>query len=341
VQRKLLLLALLIVPLLAAAVWWRMRSTPDDPLAVAREKVGTRSATPLLEQLRRERSGSAEVFFLSARQARLAGRADEARGYLDRADGLGWSGRQVERERALIAAASDFTTARPELEQRLAIHPADAEVLLTLGEGELQQGRRDLAAKYADQVLQQDPSNTRALYIRGAARHDQRRLDQACSDLEAALAAGPEPLVYPSARLVLARCLLDLGHFARALELFREARADDPDNLLALFGLGRAASYLALFDEAEEAFVDVLERRPGHVETLLALAQVVEQRGDLPRALACVEAAERGDPNRLETIARLVKLLSATGQTERAAGYEERYQALDPTRNTSTPDKSP
>ncbi|QJX00836.1 tetratricopeptide repeat protein [Frigoriglobus tundricola] len=118
---------------------------------------------------------------------------------------------------------------------------------------------------------------------------------------------------------------------SRALALFQAVRAEEPTNLLALFGVGRAASYLGRWDEAERAFRAVLELRPGHVETLLALAQVVEQRGDLPRALGYLEEAERGDPKRLETLSRLVKLLSALGQSERAGQYEQRYRELDPT----------
>ena len=132
-------------------------------------------------------------------------------------------------------------------------------------------------------------------------------------------------------------------------ELFRAARTDDSSNPLALFGVGRAASYGGHLDEAEEAFRAVLVLRPGHVETLLALAQIAEQRGDLPRALAYLEEAEKGDPNRLETHARLAKLLAALGQSERAEAHEARYRALDPNRrppNTSvkpatTPGESP
>jgi tetratricopeptide (TPR) repeat protein len=76
----------------------------------------------------------------------------------------------------------------------------------------------------------------------------------------------------------------------------------------------------------------VLRLRPGHVETLLGLAQVVEQSGDLDRALGYLEEAEKGDPKRLETLSRMSKLLAARGQLDRARDYEARYRALDPNR---------
>ena len=82
----------------------------------------------------------------------------------------------------------------------------------------------------------------RALYLRGVAWQEGRRLDLARADLEAAVAAGPNALDYPKARQALAICLLDLGDFPPAADLFRAALVDDPDDVYALFGSGRASS---------------------------------------------------------------------------------------------------
>ncbi|OWK40454.1 tetratricopeptide repeat protein [Fimbriiglobus ruber] len=113
-----------------------------------------------------------------------------------------------------------------------------------------------------------------------------------------------------------------------AADLFRAALADDPDDVYALFGSGRAAGFLGQWAEAETFYKAVLVRRPGHVETLLAIAQVREQQGDAKAALADLEQAAAGDPNRLETLYRLAKLLRVTGQNERAAEYEAKYRDL-------------
>ncbi len=335
-KRRVIAFGLLIAPLIAVVAFgWRGRSAPADPLAEVREKVGTRSAGPLLEQLRRDRLRNPEVYLLSAQQARLEGKGADAAAYLDEATALGSPPSATERERALQRAGSHPQRARAALEPLLAAHPDHADLILTLAEAELQTGHHDRAEELADRVLQRVPADARALSLRGRARVQGRRLAEARADLERAVAGGPESLSFSAARVALATCLLDLGEFARALELFRAARADEPTNLLALFGVGRAASYLGHWDDAERAFLAVLDLRPGHVETLLALAQVVEQRGDLARALGYLEGAETGDPKRLETLSRLVKLLAALGQSERAGRYEQRYRELDPTGNVT------
>ena len=158
-----------------------------------------------------------------------------------------------------------------------------------------------------------------------------RRLDLARADLTAAVAAGPDALAYPRARLALATCLLDLGDFAPALDLFRAARAENPGDLVATFGVGRAAGHLRRLEEADEAFGAVLAARPTHVDTLLARAHVAEQRGDRPRALEHLERAEQADPERRETHSALARLLDALGYADRATAHEARYRALEPT----------
>jgi tetratricopeptide (TPR) repeat protein len=239
--RKRLALGLLVVAGVGAAAWW-FRSASADQLGDVRNRVGTHSATPVLARLREELPGSAEVFFLSARQARLEDKAEEASAHLTQAERLGWPGPAVERERTLVRAASDPRRARPVLEALLAADPSDADALLALAQVELQTGKPERAVDLADRVLRDSPTNGRALYVRGSAWARARRLDLARADLETAVATGPDALNYRPAQVALGSCLLDLGEFTRALELFRAVRADEPTNLLALFGVGRASS---------------------------------------------------------------------------------------------------
>lgn len=330
-NRRRLALGLPLVLLLAGLGWWAW-PVSADPLSGVRAKIGTHSASAELEGLRREQPDSAEVFFLSARQARLEDRPGDTGAHLARAEQLGWPAAAVERERIVARAASDYPRHGAALDALLASSPDDTGALLVAARGELQAGRPARAIELTTRVLQREPANAQALLIRGNAHSRARRFDLARADLESAVAVGPDALVYHQAQLALGTCLLDLGEFARALELFRAVRAAEPSNLLALFGTGRACSFLGQWPEAEGAYQTVLRLRPGHVETLLGLAQVAEERGDLTGALTHLEAAERGDPNRLETLSRLAKLLGAFGHTERAERYEARYRALDPNR---------
>jgi tetratricopeptide (TPR) repeat protein len=321
-------LGLVAVPLLVggAVLWHRTHNSLAARLAQARDRLGTHSAGAELDQLARAYPGSAEVHFLGARQARLEGRLDEASARLDRAAALGWPAAQVERERLFLLAEVDFARARPDLEARLDAAPDDRDVLLALAGGEYRLGRIDRPIELTERALRGAPGDGEALCLSGRLWLKARRLDRARANLEAALAAGPDALFYRQARLSLALCLLDAGDFGRSLELFRACRQDEPDNAVALFGVGRAASFLGRWDEAEEAFEAVLAGRPGHLETLLALAQVREQRGDPAGALDCLERAERADPDRVETHYRLAKLLRVMGRDGEAAVHEARFK---------------
>ncbi|MBN9122240.1 MAG: tetratricopeptide repeat protein [Planctomycetes bacterium] len=344
-RTRIVLGSLVVLALVAGAVRWRRAHVaPPDFCAEVRSKIGTRSATALLAKLRESHPNSAEVYFLSARQSRLEGNAPDAAVHAARAEELGWSRSQLARERVLRRAVTDARGARPELDDLLASDPNDSDGLAALAEGALQAGRSEEAVALAGRILERDPHDPRGLYLRGKARVQARQLDAARADLEAAVAAGPEPLVHAPARLALAMCLLDLGEFSRAFDLFCAARDEGPSDPLALFGVGRSATYLGRLDDAERAFSAVLELRPGHVETLVSLAQVVEQRGDLKRALGYLEAAERAEPDRRETHSRLAKILAALGQDEGAAHHESRFRALDPERkgpNTNPPKGMP
>ncbi len=310
--------------------WWYRAYSAERGLSEARALVGDRRADAVLADLRRRHPDRPDVFLLSARQSRLAGQPGEAWAHLERATALGADSAAVARENLLGRPATDFPGTRPDLDRLLAADPGDADVLLALADGELAQGRAEVAAELADRAVRNAPGDVRATAVRGEARMRARRLDLARADLTAAVAAGPDALAYPRARLALATCLLDLGEFAPALELFRAARTENPGDLVAAFGVGRTASHLRRLEEADEAFGAVLAARPAHVDTLLARAHVAEQRGDRPRALEYLERAEQADPNRRETHSALARLLDALGHADRAAAHEARYRALEP-----------
>jgi tetratricopeptide (TPR) repeat protein len=316
--------------LAAGGAWWYRAHAGQRRLDEARALVGTRPADAALEDLRRRYPDRPEVFLLSARQARLAGRPTDAWEHLERFTALGGSAAEAERERTLGRPPADFPVVRPALERLLGPDPGDPDVLLALADGELQAGHADAAAALADRAVRQAPADPRALAVRGEAWLRARRLDLARADLTAATGAGPDALAYPRARLALATCLIDLGEFGPARELCLAARRDNPDDLVAAFGVGRTASFLGRLDEAREAFAAVLAVRPTHAETLVSLAHVVEQQGDLPRAVEYLERAERADPRRRETQAALARLYAALGRDDRAAAHEARYRATDP-----------
>lgn len=80
-------------------------------------------------------------------------------------------------------------------------------------------------------------------------------------------AASPPRAVAPTLASQAAEAL-DKGEYARAADLYRRALAGDADNLVLHYGLGVAASYLNLKDEAIGEFKWVLARgAKGQAET--------------------------------------------------------------------------
>lgn len=316
----------------AGVVLWQQSSRFDSRLADARSKVGTRAASPLLDQLAQDYPQEAEIPYLQARQARLAGQPRAVVTALDRAKRLNGPAAQINRERLLTLATVDPRSAAGELEQMLASRPDDPDVLLAVASLEMQAGHEVRTLTLVDRVIAADGANLFAHHLRGKCLLQTRHLAEARAELEAAVAGGPEHLTFPAARMDLAICLLDLGDFDRAHELFVAARTDDPSSLLAVYGVGRTASYLNRLDEAETAYRDILQRDPKHVETLLAMAQVVEDRGELSAAVAFLERVVQVEPSRIEAHARLAKLLTSLGNEKQAAVHEARYHELETAR---------
>ncbi|QEL13515.1 tetratricopeptide repeat protein [Limnoglobus roseus] len=334
----------ILLVLAAGVVLWLRAGRFDTWLADARDKIGTRAASPLLDQLASDNPDQAEVPYLQARQARLAGKPQDVVTALGRAKQLGWSGALLDRERLLTLAAVDPRSARADVARAWESNPDDADLSLALAGCELQAGREARTLELVDRVLTRDPANLFAHHLRGKCLLQTRHLAEARASLEAAFAGGPDSLAHPAARLDLAMCLLDQGEFGRAHELFLAARKDAPSSPLATFGVGRTASYLNRLDEAEEAYQDILRQRPTHAETLLAMAQVAEQRGDLSAAIPYLERAVKVDPERAEIYARLAKLLTAVGDEKQAAVHESRYREIETARlkkREATPEVRP
>jgi tetratricopeptide (TPR) repeat protein len=327
-MRKLLLALLLLVCIgLVGLVWYRGQMLPRQ-LARARAGLGTREAGQLLEQLAQQYPDHAEVRFLNARQLRLEGQPGRALANLGRAAELGWPRSAVERESLLLRAQTDFPAVEPGLQALLDRDPHDREVALTLCLGWSRQQQLARAEALVNALLASDPGDAAALRVRGRIRLQQGQPHTARPDLETAVRDGAGWYFATDARLLLANCLLELGQFTDALQLFRECRAEEPENVRASFGIGRCHWYLGQWDEAAEAFAEVLRLRPDHLDALAHLAYVHEEKGDPRAALPLLEKALAYDPTWYDLYFRMAKILRALGQTERAAEYQKRALAV-------------
>lgn len=125
----------------------------------------------------------------------------------------------------------------------------------------------------------------------------------------------------------------------RAVEMYRQALAIDPDYAAGWAGLGdtyRTQSDLGLraFDEgyalAREAAERALALNPGHAHAHSVLGSISLSRYDLPTAANHFEQALALDPGDATIVSRAAELLWALGRIEEAIRFFEYRVARDP-----------
>jgi spermidine synthase len=133
--------------------------------------------------------------------------------------------------------------------------------------------RADEAAveRLADEALRANPSSARALSLRGQARLAQGRLDEALSDLTAAVRLAHEDA---ATRRALAYTLHRQGRVAESLPHYQLARAALPDDAELHNNLGAAHAQLGQLETARELFEQALRLDPAHADARRNLQQL-------------------------------------------------------------------
>jgi len=330
-MKNLLILGVIIIIAGAGMVLFLRDRKFSEDLKQARQSVGTQQGALLLEKLAQTHPDHAEIQFLQARQLRFRGDYDRALACCQRAANLGCPSDQVARETLLIKANQDFQQLEPDLQRLLESNPDDQEVVLILALGWSRLGNFSKAEALVKGVLERDPENGPALWVRGKILMQKHRPHDARPDLEKALSTGADQYYNSRARYQLADCYLELGKFENALRLYRECLTDEPDSSRAFFGIGRSCWFLNRWDEAGEAFREVLRRRPDHLDALSQLAYIYEEHGqpdDLSKALELLERAAQLDPKWYDLHFRMAKILKALDQDQRAAEHYRRAEQV-------------
>lgn len=170
------------------------------------------------------------------------------------------------------------------------------------------------------------------------------RSDDACDEIEEGLRLG----VSPSAedRGVRALLGLEIPGFERRFEQAsdRAAHGGDPSSALAemqsylerrpefwpaLFYAGVAMQRLGHDDAGLDLMAEVLSRRPGQLDALVAMADMFASRGNAKRALECVEEALDQHEDDQELHLHRARLLEALGRESEAEGSLDRAIELE------------
>jgi tetratricopeptide (TPR) repeat protein len=126
-----------------------------------------------------------------------------------------------------------------------------------------------------------------------------------------------------------ARASLEEGDLERAREALQRAIETDPNDSAALVDLGYLALGAGSTDEATGLFRQALEREPGNIDALRAIATIHGRSGraeDAYDAAASVADAQPEDPL---AVLELAELALDLGRLDEAASAFQRLRAVD------------
>lgn len=180
------------------------------------------------------------------------------------------------------------------LQEAKRIEPDDVNTLINLGIALHGQGNVEEAIASLRRAVHLDPNSAAAHYNLGAALYSRRRFDEARHQFEVTLRLVPEhdaarrSLV--SALLSLGSRLADQGRLTEALGHFRRARELDPANWRTAYNLGAAHAAAGNTGRAVELYLEALAHNPEAAEAHNALGRLHLEQG---RRIEAIEHFQR------------------------------------------------
>ena len=129
-----------------------------------------------------------------------------------------------------------------------------------------------------------------------------------------------------------ARRLEALGYVAERVEVAEGAVLPDPKDktdLLGRFAMARAAMHENKYAKARQLLSKVVEEEPELVDPRLTLAQVQMRTGDVDKAMAHIDEADRLSPGSTRILELRATALAMTGRTDEALTAVEQALVVD------------
>ena len=177
---------------------------------------------------------------------------------------------------------------------------------------------RNAAVIQLKNALQKNPDLAEARFLLGKALLEAGDLAAAEKELRKAA-----ELKYPPDQVapLLARALVSRGDYKKVIDEFAKADVTSPESKADLqTTLGQAWLAMGDVEAARAAFAAALAAQPGYAPALLGEARLKAGSGDLPGAMALVEAALAKSPTLTEGWQLKGDIASAQGQARRCAG---------------------
>lgn len=202
-----------------------------------------------------------------------------------------------------------------------------ADELKEIGAGLLDLSKVKESVEYFTRAIKLDSSDAEAWCLRGVAWFQLLEIEQAKSDMYAAISANPE---YHLAYFYIAEIALHQSDLPKAKEYYEKALDKEPDNYSYLTGFADALNQLKEYDNAITACGRILSRYPADSLTLQLCANAYSGLGRYDKAIACYELVIQAGQAGSMVYNNAGYFYSKTGETEKSREYLETAIRLDP-----------
>lgn len=317
----------LAVLLAAAVAWYGVCSVLwRDAHQKAQRAMRLRDWTTAEEHLARCRWTSPrdpQTWLISAQVARRSGDRDQSQAWLDKAEQLGASEKDVRLERLLDYGQWEFS---PEIESRLAEqletnrsdYPLVAEVLT----GEyMRLYRLPEAQGILDRWVELDPDDTEPFVRRAWVAERQLDFDAALADYRRVIAMDPQRLPI---RKQIAEILFKIRKPEEAIPELKIVQEQQPDDSHVAVSLSRIYRELGRPEEALEALNRLPEQARSEPRVQAEFGQIALSKEDYAQAETLLRQALEGMPRERDALYGLHQALSRLGKSDEA----EQIQAI-------------
>lgn len=287
-----------------------------------------RAAEEHLDACRRQWPDSAEVAFVSARNARQAGDRGAASSFLADARRLNWPPEQVDLESALLAiqGGTDYSAIGRLMDSVRRDHHDSALILEVLAPAALKALDFALAADCLDRWVHIDPNNPRSHFARGDLLERLRAKNDALEEFKTAVALAPDQF---DMRARLGRLLLEMKRSEEAAteyEWLAERRPSDPAIRL---GLAQCRYEIGRKDEAGEMLDALLTEQPKNAAALALRGRIDFEANRPAQAERWFRLALDQAPFHIDFMFNLERALYVQEKTAEAEALKKRREAAE------------
>ena len=294
-----------LVALLAAG---SLYSSGEDRLRCDEGAAGLASLSP-----------SARMASLQARSERLlaAGQSECAIDALRRALEIDPGSLETRRglARALLSHGR-YQAAISHLERLRRENPVEGETMLLLGRAFSENGSTDSAIDVLSALVKREPSSFVGRFNLATAFAQAERFEEASAEFGRALELAPG---HHGARLAAAKCEMNLGNHARALDLvgaWGESTPAGVDQFEVAYIRGLAFKGTGSLTQAEAALRQAVTANPGHADARRELGTLLAGSRNLDEAALHLKRARDLEPGSQETWFALLSVLREVGDQE-------------------------